>query len=84
MIRTIFTPKSNRISLPIPDKYIGTELEITVFPLKEISIATTETEKEDSIDYSFGAWADMDGSTEEICTEIRNSRTFRNRNNLLL
>ncbi|MDR2065135.1 MAG: hypothetical protein LBP85_05435, partial [Prevotellaceae bacterium] len=72
MIRTIFTPKSNRISLPIPDKYIGTELEITVFPLKEISMAATETEKEDRIDRSFGAWADMEGSTEEICAEIRN------------
>jgi hypothetical protein len=84
MIRTIFTPKSNHINLPIPDKYIGTELEITVFLLKEISIATAGTEKEESIDYSFGVWADMTGSTEEICTEIRNSRTFRNRDNLFL
>jgi hypothetical protein len=32
-------PDRNRISLPIPDKYIGTELEITVFPLNEMSIA---------------------------------------------
>ena len=32
-------PNSNRINVPIPDKYIGAELEITVFPLKEISIA---------------------------------------------
>jgi hypothetical protein len=46
-------------------------------------MAATETEKEDRIDRSFGAWADMEGSTEEICAEIRNSRTFRNRNNLL-
>jgi hypothetical protein len=84
MIRTIFIPKSNRISFPIPDKYIGTELEITVFPLKEISTATVETEKDDPMDYSFGAWADMDKSTEEICTEIRNSRTFRNRDDSLL
>ena len=38
MLRTIYTPSSNRINVPIPDKYIGAELEITVFPLKEISI----------------------------------------------
>jgi hypothetical protein len=31
-------PDSNCISLPIPEKYIGKELEITVFPLNELSI----------------------------------------------
>jgi len=39
MLRTIYTPNSNFVSIPIPDKYIGTELEITVFPLDEISVA---------------------------------------------
>jgi hypothetical protein len=37
MIRTIFTPDSKQITLPIPEKYIGTELEIIVFPVKEAS-----------------------------------------------
>jgi hypothetical protein len=37
MIRAIFTPDSEQITLPIPEKYIGTELEITIFPLKDIS-----------------------------------------------
>ena len=39
MLRTIYTPSSNRINVPIPDKYIGAELEVTVFPIREISIA---------------------------------------------
>ena len=38
MLRTVYMPDSNRISVPIPDKYIGAELEITVFPVNEISI----------------------------------------------
>jgi hypothetical protein len=37
MIRSIFTPNSEQITFPIPEKYIGTELEIIVFPLKEVS-----------------------------------------------
>jgi hypothetical protein len=28
MIRTIFTPDSQQITFPIPEKYIGTELEM--------------------------------------------------------
>jgi hypothetical protein len=35
MIRTIYTPDSNFVTLPVPDKYVGTELEIIIFPLKE-------------------------------------------------
>jgi len=38
MVRTIYMPDSNCINVSIPDKYIGTELEITVFPLNEILI----------------------------------------------
>jgi hypothetical protein len=82
MIRTVFTPDSNLVSFPIPKKYIGTELEITIFPLKEISV-TKRKRKESGTDSSFGAWADMEKSTEEICAEIRNSRTFRNRDLVL-
>jgi hypothetical protein len=37
MIRTIFTPDSEQITFPIPEKYIGTELEIIIFPLKDVS-----------------------------------------------
>jgi hypothetical protein len=90
MTRTVFTPDSNIVSFSIPDKYVGTELEITVFPLEEISI-TKQKEKEtngkkeeiNDIDPSFGGWADMDKSTEEICAGIRNSRTFRERDLVL-
>ena len=32
-----------------------------------------------NVDASFGGWADMNKTTGEICSEIRESRTFRNR-----
>jgi hypothetical protein len=35
MIRTVFTPNSKQVTIPIPDKYVGTELEILVFPIAE-------------------------------------------------
>jgi hypothetical protein len=37
MIRTIFTPNNKQIVLPIPEKYVGTELEIIIFPIKDAS-----------------------------------------------
>ena len=37
MVRTVYTPDSNNICVSIPDRYIGTELEILVFPVHEIS-----------------------------------------------
>jgi hypothetical protein len=37
MIRTIFTPDSEQITFPIPEKYIGTELEIVICPLNDAS-----------------------------------------------
>ncbi|MDR2117606.1 MAG: DUF2281 domain-containing protein [Planctomycetaceae bacterium] len=37
MIRTIFTPNNKQIILPIPEKYVGTELEIIIFPVKDAS-----------------------------------------------
>ena len=79
MLRTIYTPTGNCINVPIPDKYIGIELEILVFPINEISTSKVE-KKMPGADMSFGGWADMDKTTEEICSEIRTSRTFRNRN----
>jgi hypothetical protein len=33
MVRTIITPNTPRINLPIPAEYIGEELEILVFPV---------------------------------------------------
>ena len=78
MLRTVYTPNSNLISLPIPDRYIGIELEIIVFPLKEVSASNPKI-KTSEIDLSFGGWADMNNTTEDICSEIKASRTFRNR-----
>jgi hypothetical protein len=45
MIRTIFTPDSKQITLPIPEKYIGTELEVIVFPVKEASADSVSLRK---------------------------------------
>jgi hypothetical protein len=76
MLRTVYTPDSNCINVAIPDRYIGTELEIQVFPINEIFSLKKRTP---DIDTSFGGWADMDKTTEEICSEIRAGRNFRNR-----
>ena len=78
MLRTIYMPDSNRINVPIPDKYIGTELEILIFPINEVSTSNVRKRIPD-VDASFGGWDDMNKTTEEICSEIRASRTFRNR-----
>ena len=32
MLRTVYTPTSNLVSLTIPDIYVGSKLEITVSP----------------------------------------------------
>ena len=79
MIRTVYTPNSNIITLPIPDRYIGAELEISIFPLVEIHTKKEENNKSNLPDLSFGAWADMEKSDKEICAEIRSSRHFRKR-----
>jgi hypothetical protein len=78
MLRSVYTPDSNHISVAIPDKYIGAELEILVFPVNEVLTAKVKKASSD-VDKSFGGWADMDKTTEEICSEIKESRTFRNR-----
>ena len=64
MLRTVYTPNSDHISVPIPDKYIGTELEILVFPINEVSTSKIEKKAPDT-DVSFGGWADMDKISEE-------------------
>ena len=82
MLRTVYTPNSNCISFPIPDKYVGVELEILIFPISDSSTSNMK-KKAPNADASFGAWADMDKTTEEICSEIRSSRTFQNKDLIL-
>jgi hypothetical protein len=53
-------------------------LEISVLPLNEVS-TYKEKKKTSDVDMSFGGWADMDKTTEEICSEIKAGRIFRNR-----
>jgi len=76
MLRTVYRANSNLVSVPIPDRYVGSELEILVFPIKEVMVSTA---KAPQVDTSFGGWADMDKSAEDICSEIRAGRNFRNR-----
>lgn len=45
MIRTILTPDTKQITFPIPEKYIGTELEIIIFPLKDVSPLSAHLQK---------------------------------------
>jgi len=78
MLRTVYKANSNLVSVPIPDRYVGVELEILVFPIKEVMVSNAKIYRQD-VDTSFGGWADMDKSTEDICSEIRAGRTFRNR-----
>ena len=78
MVRTVYTPDSNLVRVPIPDRYIGTELEILVFPINEV-FESKAKKKNPDVDKSFGGWADMNKTTDEICSEIRASRTFHNR-----
>ena len=65
MIRTIYTPNNNTIIFPIPEKYVGKALEISIFPVEEISVENKKTELSVSEDASFGAWADMEKSDLE-------------------
>jgi hypothetical protein len=54
------------------------ELEVLVSPINLVSTVKAE-KKTPNVDISFGGWADMDKTTEEICSEIRSDRAFRNR-----
>ncbi|MDR1148206.1 MAG: DUF2281 domain-containing protein [Spirochaetaceae bacterium] len=45
MIRTIFTPDSEQVTFPIPEKYIGAELEIIIFPIKDVSPVSAFVQK---------------------------------------
>ena len=64
------------IDLPWATK--GLKVEIIVLPVNQDTPSIVEKKTSD-MDTSFGSWADMDKTTEEICTEIRESRTFRKR-----
>ena len=58
----------------------GEQVEVIVFPVNRNQVSPYSVEKKTSdVDLSFGGWADMDKTTEEICSEIRASRIFRNR-----
>jgi hypothetical protein len=48
MIRKIFTPSGEQITFPIPRKYVGTELEIIIFPIKDISSVSEFSQPESS------------------------------------
>ena len=78
MLRTVYTHNSNYVNISIPDRYIGVELEILVPLINEILTYNT-VKKTSNVDITFGNWADMDKTTEEICSEIRADISFCNR-----
>ena len=59
------------IDLPWVSK--GLRVEVIVSPINEVSPSCVD------VDLAFGGWKDMNETTEKICSEIRASRTFRNR-----
>jgi len=65
------------IDLPWPSN--GLEVEVIVFPINKVYPSNVKTKNSD-VDISFGGWSDMGKTTEIICSEIRESRKFRNRN----
>jgi len=69
------------IDLPWTTK--GLQVEVIVFPVNQVTSPNVVKKTSDD-DLSFGGWADMDKTTEEICSEIRKGRTFRNRDFNLL
>jgi hypothetical protein len=79
MIRRVYTPHSNTITFPIPDYYIGRSLEINIFPTMEINAEKEDKKASTATDNSFGGWADMEKSAEEIGRDIRSARNFRER-----
>ena len=57
------------IDLPWYSK--GLQVEVIVFPINNVTLSNEEKN-----DFSFGGWAEIDKTTEDICSEIRASRTF--------
>jgi len=81
-IRKIVSADLMKPVIDLPWATKGSKVEIIVFPVNQDIPSIVEKNTSD-IDASFGSWADMDKTTEEICTEIRESRTFRERDLLL-
>jgi len=59
MLRTVYTPDSNTITFPIPDKYVGTALEINVFPVLEIFTRKEKKKKPISFNHLLNVQADV-------------------------
>jgi hypothetical protein len=69
MIRTIVTPSNEQIVLPIPKKYMGTELEIIIFPVKDASSASIIPQKTPLFGCAKGKFkmsADFDNPMEDF------------------
>ncbi|MDR1389862.1 MAG: DUF2281 domain-containing protein [Treponema sp.] len=74
MIRTIFTPNNEQIILPIPEKYVGTELEIIVFPVKDAFSASITLPKKPVFGCAKGKFKmldDFDSPLEDFMEYMR-------------
>lgn len=50
MIRTIIIPKNNSVSIPVPQSYVGKEVEVILFTIDEGNL--TSEKKERSVSFS--------------------------------
>jgi len=70
MIRTVITPTNTRVSIVIPDEYVGKKVEITYLALDELE--QTEPSKEKNMS-SF--WNVISNKTAEILhNEVKQNR----------
>jgi hypothetical protein len=72
MIHTTVIPDSNFIRVPIPDNYVGSEMEIILRPVEEKAAEQPAI----SHDPTFGTWDDMDKSAEDIIEDIKGRKIY--------
>jgi len=77
MTSTIITPRSSRVSLPVPDAYIGRQVEVTFMPLNE----TKQQSKQQFAEMFWGALSkesaeDFIKHTQSIRKEWEDNEVF--------
>jgi len=79
MYRQVFIPSENNSAIPffnIPQEWYGNEVEIIVFPVKNVEKTKIESQEE-KLSKLCGAWV-SEKSAEEIIADIYNSRSSGN------
>jgi hypothetical protein len=75
MLRTICVPQTVNLNVSIPENYIGSEVEILVFPIGNVPAKKTKRKIADEVNHFFGIWkSTQDESPEEIVDALRTAR----------